>query len=173
MRRRLGDAIERANGGDVAEMSVLRQWMKQCPSVISQFGGDLAEVAAKSLIGGISGKNLVWKEAILQQLDLMRVELAGPSPSAIEKLLVAGVVTCWLQVQHADYMVARSEDAYSERRQDRAHRRLLRSVKTLADVRRLALPIQVDVNVTASVETKTAASAQSRLPSWDRIPSSN
>ena len=37
------------------------------------------------------------------------------------------------------------------RRQDSAHRRFLSACKTLAVVRRLALPVKIDVSVAASV----------------------
>ena len=177
--RSLMDLAERADAGDVTAMSLLRQWMKQYPGVITTFGGNLAERAAQSLIGTITGECWISKESILQHLDQMRAELAGPNPSAIEKLLVDRVIACWLQVYHADLMAARADDGslqtgdYLQRRQDHAHRRFLNAVKLLATVRRLALPIRVDLNVSGGVETKPAKPTHPALPNWDRVPSAN
>jgi hypothetical protein len=152
MRQEVGEMLELANSGDATAISLLRESMEQCPSLISTFGGDMAKVATSSLIDAITGKRVSQKEAILQQLKSMQLELAGPAPSPTEKLLVDRVVVCWLQVQHADH-VAQAGDVtlpvgdYLQRRQDRSHRRFLTAVKMLATVRRLALPIRVDLNV--------------------------
>ncbi|HUP81518.1 MAG TPA: hypothetical protein VM260_23405, partial [Pirellula sp.] len=73
------------------------------------------------------------------------------------QLAIERVISCWLQVQHADLVVAQSKSVshaagdYNQRRQDRSNRRFLAAVKTLATVRRLALPIRFDVNVAALV----------------------
>ena len=48
------------------------------------FGGDLARQAERSLIGKVAGNNLVFKEALLRKLELLRVELAGPTPTPTE-----------------------------------------------------------------------------------------
>lgn len=177
--RWLNELIDRADAGDATALSELRRLLDQVPWLISQLGGDLAKQAANSLISGITGKHLASKELVLRRLDLMRAELGGPNPSAIEKLLVDRVVACLLQAQHADYMAAEADDDsvaigdYHQRRQDRANRRVLLAVKTLATVRRLALPIRVDVNVTGGVETKPAKPTHPSLPSWERAPSTN
>lgn len=173
VRQQLIEQAKSANAGDATAMSLLRQTMKELPWLISGFGGNLAERANRSLIDSITGKHLIQKEAIFLWMEQMRVELAGPNPSAMERLLVDRVVTCWLQTQHADYMVARADSDDSQRRQDRAQRRFLSAVKTLATVRKMALPIRVDVSVAASVETKSAEPAQSGLHNWDRITSTN
>ena len=171
--------MERAEAGDTTALSELRRVLEQVPSLISQLGGDLAEVAANSIIRGITGEHLASQEVVLRRLDMMRAELAGPNPSAIEKLLVDRIVACLLQTQHADYMAAEAGDDlvaigdYHQRRQDRANRRLLSAVKTLATVRRLALPIRVDLNVAGSVETRPAEPTHPALPNWERVPSTN
>ncbi len=168
LRKEVGELLELADSGDPTAMSVLRESMGQCPSMISTFGGNLAEVAVRSTIHAIAGESLVWKESIQRQLELMRKELAGPNPTPIERILVDRVVVCWLQVQHADH-VAQAGDVtlpvgdYLQRRQDRSHRRFLSAVKMLATVRRLALPIRVDLNVSASVE-RPLASSEKELP---------
>lgn len=173
------DLVDRTNSGDDTALSQLREGLEQCPILISALCGNMAIVATDSLIDAITGERLSQKEAILKQLETMRAELAGPTPSPIEKLLVDRVVVCWLQTQHADNQFANARTVsieigdFMQRRQDRAHRRYLSAITTLARVRRLALPIRVDVNVAASVETKSAEPTQSVPPSWERVPSAN
>ena len=143
MRKEVGELLELANAGDATALSLLRESMEQCPSMISTFGGNLAEVAERSIIQAIAGECLVWKGSIQKQLELMRAKLAGPNPPPIERILVDRVVACWLHVQHADHVAAQAGEVtlsvgdYLQRRQDRAHRRFLSAVKTLATVRRL------------------------------------
>jgi hypothetical protein len=93
------------------------------------------------------------RSALSRYLMQMRTDLDGPAPSPIERLLVDDIVTCWL---HLHYIRARWTDALKEgkvsplknvehlpngaqRRYDDAH-------KTLAQVRRLIIPI-VQLNV--------------------------
>jgi hypothetical protein len=63
------------------------------------------------------------------------------------------VVACWLQVQNADILLAQHEPnltlaqvEYHQSRCDRAHKRYLSAIKTLATVRKLALPV-LQVNI--------------------------
>ncbi|MEO8495391.1 MAG: hypothetical protein ABI614_09990 [Planctomycetota bacterium] len=177
--RWLDDLLNRADGGDSAALSEIRGLFKKVPSLISAVGGDLAELATNALIDAITGEGVVVKEAMLQHLELMQAELAGSNPSPIERLLVDRVVSCALHANHADFKAASSGTVslqlgdYHQRRQDRAHRRLLSAIKTLATVRRLAVPIRVDLNVTASVETKPAEPAHSMPLGWERASLAN
>ena len=89
-------------------------------------------------------------------MELLRAELLGPTPTPLERLLVERVVACWLQVQDADVRYAQAKNPsfalgdYLQRRMDRAHKRFLTAARTLALVRRLALPVLVQqVNVAA------------------------
>jgi hypothetical protein len=169
-REEIFDRIEKNDESAVPEFQKL---LKELPHLV-EAGGNLAEVAEQKLIEVITGKQLLFSESLKAKLDATRAELAGPSPSPVEKLLVERVVTCWLQVNHADAIVAQCENCtlaqgdYNQRRQDRAHRRFLLAVKTLATVRRLALPIRVDVKVDGAAKTNatTPLSMQDR---W-RLP---
>lgn len=105
------------------------------------------------MIASVAGSNVAIKEATQIQMAKLRRELLGPDPSPLERLLVERVVCCWIAVngyetRHAqkagDMTIPQSE--YHQRLTDRAHRRFLSSVKSLAQVRRLALPaIQVNI----------------------------
>lgn len=106
------------------------------------------------------------KDLIARFSDHVDVETATNSPQVATSLR--------LQVYHADLMAARAGEVsisladYHPRRQDRANRRFLSAVKWLATVRRLALPLRVDLNVSASVETKPAEPTHPLIPNWER-----
>jgi hypothetical protein len=85
-------------------------------------------------------------------MELLREELAGPSPTPLERLLVERVVACWLQVQDADVRYAQAKSLslewskHHQQRMDRAHKRYLSAIKALTLVRKLALPV-LQVNI--------------------------
>ena len=61
-------------------------------------------------------------------------------------------VACWLQVQDADVRYAQAKDVslkwyeYYQRRMNHSHKRYLSALKTLALVRKLAVPV-LQVNI--------------------------
>jgi hypothetical protein len=151
----LREFLDRAEAGDESTVPALRKILEN-PAAVDALGGDLARQAEHSLIRAAAGTNLPFREAVLRKLELMRAELAGPDPTPLERLLAERVVACWLQVQDADVRYAQGQQGctpaqgtYHQRRMDRAHRRFLSAVRTLALVRRLALPVplaQVNIN---------------------------
>ena len=78
----------------------------------------------------------------------MRRDLDGPAPSTTERILVDNVVTCWL---HLTYVQGRWAHAFKDGSATRlmdvdpllngAQRRYLEAQKTLAQVRRLVVPV--------------------------------
>jgi hypothetical protein len=143
--------LDRARAGDEATLPALRNLLSD-PAYVDRLGGDLARQAEWSLIEAAAGKDLAIKEALKCKLDLLRAEQLGPDPTALERLLVERVVACWLQVQEADIRTAQAKDLslkwadFYQKRMDRAHRRFLSAAKTLATVRRQALPVfQVNI----------------------------
>jgi hypothetical protein len=95
------------------------------------------------------------KELLRDELCDFAAKLAGGSPSPIETLLAHTAATCWFafrmhEAQYAASIVSDgmslAQSEHAQRRIDRAHRRLLSTVKTLAAVRRIALPsLQINV----------------------------
>lgn len=167
------EIVRRVTKNDENAVPEFRELLKQVPTLID-IVGSLAEIAERTLVKAITGGQLFFSETLTAKLDAMRAELAGPQPSPIERLLVERVVACWLQVYHADAQAAEftegtfTEGNYMQRRQNRAHRRFLSAVKTLATVRRLAVPTLVAVNLTGTVETKETKPPATSRP-W-RLP---
>jgi hypothetical protein len=82
-------------------------------------------------------------------------ELAGPSPTPVETMLARTIAINWFACRYYDMLCAGSIGSgdlslaafeRQQRRADRAHRRLLASLRTLATIRRLAVPM-LQVNI--------------------------
>lgn len=147
----LGKFIERTEAGGKTTLPVLRKLLND-PHYIEQFGGNLARTAEFAFISALTGKHICVQEALKRKMKQMREELLGPNPTPVERLLAERVVACWLQVQDADYRFGSMKEPtfkqseFAQRRMDRANARYLAAVKTLALVRKLAVPaLQVNI----------------------------
>src|SRR5262249_40006191 len=145
--------LERSMKGDASTLPALKKFLEN-PAAVEVFG-DLDHQAAEAFIAAASGQNLLRKESLTRKLELLRAELTGPNPTPLERMLVERVVACWLQVQDADMRYAQAKNPsieqgdYYQRRMDRAHRRYLSAIRTLATVRKLALPV-LQVNLVSA-----------------------
>jgi hypothetical protein len=129
--------------------------------------------AQAQLVEWAAGKGAKSAETLHREIDEIAGELAGENPSPTESLLARVAALDWfaLKLYEARYFGASSSEegmtpAQSEhalRRIDRTHRRLMAGLKTLANVRRLALPaLQVNlahqqVNVAGSFDVPRAS----------------
>jgi len=145
------ELLARAQAGDHAATAQLRQFMETHPQVWDAIG-DLGHQALLAGIRVVTSGNSVLEEAVMRKLTDLRSELAGPTPTVLERLLVERVLIGWLHCHYADIVAARRTDVspaqaeYYQRRQDHAQRRYLAAIRTLACVRRLPLPaIQVNI----------------------------
>jgi hypothetical protein len=116
---------------------------------------DIARQTEFSLIRSFTQEDCLACELAERRLKEMRAELAGPNPTPLETLLVERIALCWFHVhlceltlaqRHADMTLTVAE--YQQKRMDKAHKRYLASIKTLAQVRKLQLPT-VQVNIGA------------------------
>ena len=144
-----------ASQGDRTVLEALRKAVCETDHNLWSEIGNLSLWVQNELIDMMFAKEeLLAREAVKDKLSELATELSGPSPSPLERLLVERTVTCWLDVQAADrcYLNATkgqssfAQGEYYQRRQDRAHRRLLTAIKTLAQVRKLGGAV-VQVNV--------------------------
>ena len=114
--------------------------------------GSSADWLRQSIVKKAAGENVLSQEAIRQKLDCVRSELEGPNPTPIERILAERATLCWALVnwyensyQNIESMSLSQAD-FHQRRIDRAHARFLSAVRTLAQVRKLALPaLQVNI----------------------------
>ncbi len=129
--------------GNQEALPALRALLTQTPQLLNPVS-ELAHQVEKGLLNYVSNNNPEVKEALAHQLTAMQSELAGPVPSAVEKLLAEEITICWLQARHADAVDARHYSTPTDhalKRQDRAHRRLLSSIKMLAQLRKMFTPV--------------------------------
>jgi hypothetical protein len=144
--------LKRSQSGDHTALPVVRKMLED-PANLRLFGGELAETVAKSFIKAMGGEDIGFREAMLRKMELLRAELLGESPTPVEKFLVEHIVACWLQVQDADLRAAQNQNNatmaqidFFQRRMDATNRRFLAAIKTLATVRKLAVPM-LQVNI--------------------------
>lgn len=147
----LRELLDRAQKGDTSTLPTLQK-MFQNPNLVEACGGNLARQAELSFVQAAAGDNLSFKEALTRKMEMLRAELCGANPTPVERLLVERVVACWLQVQDADVRYAQAKDLswkageYFQRRMNHSHKRYLSALKTLALVRKLAVPV-LQVNI--------------------------
>jgi hypothetical protein len=156
------EAARRAQNGDKTALPALRELLKD-PVTADRLGGDLAEHAQRTLVNKFSGQNLLFREAMTRKLELLRAELGGPRPVPLERLLVERVVSCWLHLYHLEQVYAQQDSmslalgTYYQLCLDRAQKRYLSAIKTLALVRRLALPVLAAPAAVTAPPTAAAA----------------
>ena len=134
--------LTRAAGGDREALPELRAALDRRPELWRTLG-DLAAHVELAWIAEVAGANPALAEVLARKVAALKRELGGPSPSALERLLVDRVAACWLQLHHADLAAARMHDETTEglermrKRQAAAERRHAGAIEALARVRRL------------------------------------
>lgn len=154
-RQQIAELAKLAQGGDHSLLPAIREMVDKENWLVDGTGNLAVQVQA-SWIKAYTDGNLLYEETVERKLRELRNSLGGPNPSALEMLLVERILACWLQANYLETLYAQRmgsreartwpDDEGHQRRQDRAHRRFLSAVKTLAVVRRLALPA-VQVNI--------------------------
>jgi hypothetical protein len=176
----LDDLLRRAEAGDRAVLPHLKDILAT-PGVTDLLG-NLALRLQETVMTGLCGKNLAYREGVAQKMADMRAELAGPEPTPLERQLAERIVLCWLVLYESELRFAhlkdlppRQADSW-QRRIDGCHKRYVSAIKALATVRKLAVPILIgQVNVAARQVNKVtgppaAAGAVGRPPKSDRPP---
>ena len=149
---RLKELVNKAQKGDKKAVPAIRQILQQSPDLAWRFT-NVGRVAEWSLIEKITKeKDLASKQMMGFQLESMREEVAGSSPSPLERLLAERVVASWLQVQLFEGLYIQNlgtltlkQAEYYQKRLDRAHRRQLSAIKTLAQIRKLGPAVQINI----------------------------
>jgi hypothetical protein len=145
--------MARAHRGDTSCLPELRKLFKDPEKgyLVQAYGSPPSWLQTK-LIEDAAGTDLAVKEASARELARHRKELAGPSPSPMEKLLAERAAICWWMVNRYEWMYANAEGLsikqaqFHQSRIDHAHGRFLSAIRTLATVRKLALPaLQVNI----------------------------
>lgn len=150
---KLRDLMDKAQDGDENAAFDIRKILDGSPDLAWRFTKGSGKMAEEALIDEFTrDKDLASKELLKHQLKSMRIEVAGENPSPLELLLAERVVATWLQVQLFDAFYAfgmksgtLSQDEHRQKRLDRAHRRHLSAIRTLAQIRKMGPTVQINI----------------------------
>jgi hypothetical protein len=137
--------LARAQQGDRTVLAELRAFLGTRPDLWHRVG-DLAAVAREAVLNLAAGSDLLARECLSRMIDERRVELEGPEPTPLERLLVDRVVLCWAQAHLADLDATRHDQpgsalaADARKRLESGQRRYLQAIKMLATVSKLLKP---------------------------------
>jgi len=144
----------RAHQGDEEAPQRIRRALEETPDSVQILSNIAIKGAERAYLEKLCGGDPLLGGALTLRLEAMREEVAGPGSSPLERLLAERAVACWLQVLQAEAACAAnlgrpatSRSEYHERRLDRAHRRYLAAIRTLAQVRKLLRPTLTQINV--------------------------
>lgn len=143
--------VRRAERGDKSAMPAVRKAMDASPALVEHLG-DVATQVENTLLRNMTAKALAFREAVERKMARMRADLAGPDASPLEQLLAARIALCWLSLHDAELRFAQASDLtisqakYWQLQISACHKRYLSAIKTLAVVRKLAVPA-VQVNI--------------------------
>jgi hypothetical protein len=149
------DVMDRASRGDESARPRFLEMLEADPEGMTLVaGGDWAWLAEMVAIQRMAGQNLAMTHALGAKLAALRGELAGPGASPVERLLAERVALCWLDVHDWDVRhnaaarvasdggrgLPEATHEHYQTMRDRAHRRYLQALRSLAHVQRLRLP---------------------------------
>ena len=165
---------DRVQDGDKAARRELRRAVRESsPEVVAE-ASELARKGQWALIKTAAAGEPLAEEALIARLDLMRAEVAGENPSALESLLTEKIVAVWIlsevlellltaqlavgnDVQHVPHSFLKFYLGW----QEQAHRRFSSAIRELAKVRRLqsGVPrsqtnVQINVSPNANSELR-------------------
>ncbi len=147
----LAQLVQRGMAGDREVLPAIREMLNQSPSLLQNVRTLTTELE-QTWIKTLAGDDLVTREVLTRQVDMLKVALAGPHASPLETLLIERIATNFLALHYAEHGAAyrlrksRSLSTSEENRLDRVQKRYLDSVKSLAQVRKLLMP-KVQVNL--------------------------
>ncbi len=145
--------MAKADQGDKQALDTLRPMLNYDGSVWEEVG-DLAAAAQEALIEVASGQQRLFvQETIRRKCATLAQELAGSTPTPLEKLLVERIVLSWLHLHYVESIYAQNlatiplrHEPFYQHRISKAQARYLSAIRTLAQVRRLQAPA-VQVNI--------------------------
>ena len=135
-----------ADGGDLEALNELIDLHHDTDDVAIE-DGDLGARAERDVIR-LATTTMREEAEVARYVAQMRTDLDGPTPSPTERLLVDCIVTCWVHLSYVQGEWARAQKEGSVATQkdlehllNGAQRRYLDAHKTLAQLRRLIVPV--------------------------------
>lgn len=138
----LRDLVERAGYGDETAIIDLRALLNAMPELWKQVG-DLAKHVETVWIKLLSGNNRLTQQCLHREAERRRTELLGDNATPIERHLIETIVASWLQLRHAEILMANSMGAtdsqlnFFHRRLESAQKQHRTAIDQLVKVRKL------------------------------------
>jgi hypothetical protein len=150
--------LKHARLGVEAAVPALRVMLARRPQ---RFGTmEIFTFAAKAMANVAASNDSFLTDVLLREIRRTASEVAGPNPTAVERLLAERVALTWFDAHQADckFLEATGGEGcsiakadYLGRLRDRSNSRFLAACRSLAVVRKLALPtLQVHLNAPAA-----------------------
>jgi hypothetical protein len=138
------EMVRRANLGNEACLQQLRVMLDERPEIWMTVG-DAGKLAERAWFTLLAARNALVEQSMPRRHKELKAELAGPSPSPLEKVLVDLIGLRWLAVQQAEIDAAEaSADLklanFRLKRAESAQKRFASSVKLLQLVRSTVSP---------------------------------
>ena len=139
--------LRRAEAGDEMALREARAVAEKCPKVWERLG-NIPGTARDQLSGAIAA-NPLHREALERKVNEIRVAMAAPEPDcagvgpggAGGALLAAIVLRGYKTAGRMGEGVSLVRGVVQEKRAERAQKRYLAAIKTLAQVRKLQIPV--------------------------------
>jgi hypothetical protein len=162
------DWLNRALAGDRTAIPHVQDLLDANPQNWREAMG-LVRISEALWLQKLAAGDLMYEEALRRQLEELKRGLLGTEPNALEKVLVDRIGAAWLAVNYAEQEEAANieqtnpQSKVRRQRLESANRRLLAATKSLAQIRRLAGGLKVEI--THAVPTPATAPA-------DQVPTS-
>jgi hypothetical protein len=175
----LADLVRSANAGDKQSLAVLRRELaggnaQSLIGMAADLAGNLEQATLNAMLGDEQqGVKLV----LLKKLDQMRAELDWNTSPKLERILIERVCQTWLYLHWLETADTQGENRPIDLAQhqaakiEQAEYRHLRAVKMLATVRKMALPLRIELKAEVQVSEKKSSVGKSGR--FDRLSSVN
>ncbi len=158
----LADELEAANKGDAKALNRLRHGLQSTDADrFVQQCGDLGGQVEENLLNAIGSERKGYKALFRERAYRLRNELGWQTAAAMERLLIEAVVIAWLDFNLAQMAACQAQtlalQEHFQKRIDRTQNRYMNSIKTLATVRKMALPVLIGIKAEVKVNHSTAS----------------
>jgi hypothetical protein len=174
------DLVHKANGGDKESLAVLRNALESdYAEALMEIAGNLADKLEESTLNTMLGdQQQGTRLVLLKKLNHMRAELGWNEAPKLERILIERVCQTWLYLHWLELADSQSKNrsielvTHESERIERAERRHLRAVKMLAKVRKMALPLRIDLRAELTVAESNPSTIEPRSR-FDLVSSTN
>jgi len=146
--------IKRSGKGkpDSGDLATIKKFFAEMPD-FWKHAGDMSEQALTRLYENIAPNNLMVIASIKEGVKVLRKDLGYDTAPRLEQLLIDEICYSWVShsliknryagIVHDSVTLTMAE--FWERRMTQSQKRYLRSLDTLARVRKLLAPIQINI----------------------------